>query len=149
MITRARFKAAADQIPLPLETVGGIASAVLAQHVRRLGLPGWTRPAGSVLTGVGIALVIAALRERGPGSLEAPQALVTRGLHGHSRNRIYLGCTAIQLGLAGATRNAWMLAACPVSAALLHRWVLREERWLRATFGDEYDAYCARVPRYV
>ena len=67
MITRARFKAVADQIPLLLETVGGIASAVLAQHVRRLGLLGWTCPAGSVLTGVGIALVIAALRSGARG----------------------------------------------------------------------------------
>src|SRR5690606_8349025 len=47
---------------------------------------------------------------------------------------------AIELGLAGETGNAWLLAACPVSAALLHRWVLREERWLRAAFGDDYDA---------
>lgn len=149
MLVRARFKAAADQIPLPLETVGGIASAALAQHLRPLELPGWTRPPGSALTGLGIVLVIEAWRERGRGSLETPQALVTRGLHAHSRNPIYLGCTAIQLGLAGPTRNAWMLATCPVSAALLHRWVLREERSLRESFGDEYDAYRARVRRYV
>ena len=149
MITRERLQAAADQIPLPLETVGGIASAVLAQYMRPLGLPAWTRPAGSALTGVGIVLVIAAWLERGPGSLEAPQSLVTQGLHGRSRNPIYLGCTAIQLGLAGVTRNAWMLAVSPVSAALLHRWVLREELWLQARFGDAYDAYRARVPRYL
>jgi protein-S-isoprenylcysteine O-methyltransferase Ste14 len=42
-----------------------------------------------------------------------------------------------------------MLATCPVSAALLHRWVLREERWLHERFGDGYDAYRARVPRYL
>lgn len=149
MTTRARFQAAVDSIPLPLETLGGIALAVLVQRRRPLRLPGRTRPAGWVLAGGGLALVIAAWRERGPGSLEQPQALVTRGLHGRSRNPIYIGCTAIELGLAGATRNAWMVAACPVSAALLHRWVLREERWLHDRFGDEYDAYRARVPRYL
>ena len=52
-----------------------------------------------------------------------------------SRNPIYLGFTAVHLGLAGATRNGWMLATCPVSAALVHRWVLREERWLHERFG--------------
>ena len=41
-----------------------------------------------------------------------------------------------------------MLATCPVRAALLHRWVLREERWLAERFGAEYDAYAAEVPRY-
>ena len=41
-----------------------------------------------------------------------------------------------------------MLATGPVSATLVHRWVLREERWLRERFGDEYDADQARVPRY-
>ena len=50
------------------------------------------------------------------------------GVHGSPRNPIYLGCGAVHLGLAGATRNAWMLATWPVSAALLHRAVLREER---------------------
>jgi protein-S-isoprenylcysteine O-methyltransferase Ste14 len=42
-----------------------------------------------------------------------------------------------------------MLATCPISAALVHRWVLREERWLLERFGDGYDAYRTRVPRYL
>ena len=144
----AKLQAAADHIPIPLETIGGIGAAVLAQHLRPLRLPAWTRPAGWVPMGGGLVLVIAAWRERGPGSLEEPESLVTRGLHGRSRNPIYLGCTAFELGLAIATRNGWMLAVCPVSAALLHRWVRREEHWLAESFGAEYDAYCARVPRY-
>jgi protein-S-isoprenylcysteine O-methyltransferase Ste14 len=146
---RARFKAAADQIPLPAETLAGVVAAMLAQRVRPLRLPAWAGPAGLVVAGGGLAVVMAAWRERGPGSLEEPEALVTTGLHGVSRNPIYLGCTAIHLGLAGATCNAWMLATCPVSAALLHRWVLREERWLRERFGGEYDAYQGRVSRYL
>lgn len=149
MTARARLQAAWDRTPLPLETLGGIALAELAQHMRPFRLPVWTRPAGWVLAGGGLALVIAALRERGPGSLEEPRALVTEGLHGRSRNPMYLSCSAVHLGLAGVTRNAWMLATCPVSAALLHRWVLRKERWLRERFGGEYDAYQARVPRYM
>ena len=146
---RARFQAAADHIPLPPEILTGVVAAMLAQQVRPLRFPAWSRPAGLVLAGGGLAVVVAAWRERGPSSLEEPEALVTTGLHGMSRNPIYLGCTAVHLGLAGATRNGWMLATCPVSAALVHRWVLREERWLRERFGDEYDAYRVRVPRYL
>lgn len=122
---------------------------MLAQRVRPLRLSAWVRPASLVCAGGGLAVPVAAWRERGPGSLEEPEALVTTGLHGVSRNPIYLGFTAVHLGLAGATRNGWMLATCPVSAALVHRWVLREERWLRERFGDGYDGYRARVPRYL
>jgi protein-S-isoprenylcysteine O-methyltransferase Ste14 len=146
---RARFNAAADHIPLPAETLAGVVAAILTQRVWPLRLPAWAGPAGLVVAGGGLAVVLAAWRERGPGSLEEPEALVTTGLHGVSRNPIYLGCTAVHLGLAGATRNGWMLATCPVSAALVHRWVLREERWLRERFGDEYHAYQAQVPRYL
>jgi protein-S-isoprenylcysteine O-methyltransferase Ste14 len=146
---RARFKAAADRIPLPAETLAGVVTAILAHRVRPLRLPAWAGPAGLVVASAGLTLVVAAVGERGPGSLDEPESLVTTGLHGVSRNPIYLGCTAVHLGLAGATCNAWMLATCPVSAALLHRWVLREERWLRERFGEEYDAYRGRVPRYL
>ena len=149
MTARAGFAAVADRIPLPAETLGGVVAAVLAQRVRPLPLPAPTRPAGVLYVIGGLAVVVAAWRERGPGSLEAPSSLVTTGLHAVSRNPMYVGFTAAQLGLAGATRNGWMMATCPVSAALLHRWVLREERWLHERFGDAYDAYRDEVPRYV
>jgi hypothetical protein len=61
---------------------------------------------------------------------------------------MYVGFSLVHVGLAGATRNVWMIAAFPVSAGLLHRSILREERVLRTRFGDDYDAYYARVPRY-
>jgi protein-S-isoprenylcysteine O-methyltransferase Ste14 len=143
------LKVVADQIPLPGETLAGVVSAMLAQRVRPLRLSPSARPAGWVLAGGGLAVVLTAWRERGPGSLEEPEALVTTGLHAVSRNPIYLGFTAVHLGLAGATRNGWMLATFPVSTALVHRWVLREEGWLRERFGDDYDAYQARVARYL
>jgi protein-S-isoprenylcysteine O-methyltransferase Ste14 len=122
---------------------------MLAQRLRPLRLAAWARPAGFVLTGGGLTVLVVAWRERGPGSLEEPEALVTTGVHGVSRNPIYLGITTAHLGLAGASRNGWMLVTCPVSAVLVHRWVLREEEWLRERFGDEYAAYRARVPRYL
>jgi protein-S-isoprenylcysteine O-methyltransferase Ste14 len=149
MTARARLKVVVDRIPLPAETLTGILIGMLAQRLRPVGLPAGAAPGGWVLACGGLAVVVAAWRERGPGSLEEPAALITTGVHGFSRNPIYLGCSAVHLGLAGATRNGWMLATCPVSAALVHRWVPREERWLRERFGDEYDAYRARVPRYL
>jgi protein-S-isoprenylcysteine O-methyltransferase Ste14 len=146
---RQRFDAIADQIPLPAETFIGVVVAMMAQRARPLRLSAGARSPGLVLAVAGLAVVLAAWRERGSGSLETPESLVTTGLHGKSRNPIYLGCAVAHLGLAGATRNGWMLATCPVSAALVHRWVLREERWLHGWFGDAYDDYRARVPRYL
>lgn len=148
MTARARFGAVADRVPLPGETLAGVLVGVLVQRVRPLRTSARTRPPGAVCAVAGLALVVAAWRERGPGPLEEPSKLVTTGVHGVSRNPMYVGFTAIHLGLAGLTRNGWMLATCPLSAALLHRWVLREEDALADRFGAAYDTYAARVPRY-
>jgi protein-S-isoprenylcysteine O-methyltransferase Ste14 len=96
----------------------------------------------------GLGVVATAVRERGPGALEDPDTLVTWGLHARSRNPMYLGVSVAQLGLAGASRNAWMLASSAVSAALLHRSILQEEPWLDRRFGPDYDTYRAEVPRW-
>jgi protein-S-isoprenylcysteine O-methyltransferase Ste14 len=145
---RGTLRAAWDHTPLPWETIAGIAAAVVTQRAKPLHLPAWTRPTGWTAVCGGLALVTAAVLERGPGSLEEPGTLVTRGLHGRSRNPMYLGFVIFQVGLAGATRSAWMLASCPASAALLHHSIRQEERRLRERFGDEYDAYTTAVPRY-
>ena len=88
-------------------------------------------------------------RERGSGSLESPAALVTTGLHGTSRNPMYVGFAAAHVGLAGLSGDGWMLLSWPASASLLHLEVLREETALAERFGEEYAAYRSRVPRYV
>ena len=44
----------------------------------------------------------------------------------------------------------WPLLVLPAIIALLV-WIVisREERYMRATFGDEYLAYCRRVRRWL
>ncbi len=149
MTLRARLTDLADRIPLPAETLGGVAVGAVLQRVRPLSLPPAAGPAGTVCAVAGIGLVAVAWRERGPGDLERPVALVTTGVHARTRNPMYVGFTLAHLGLAAATHNGWMLATCPVSAVLVHRWVPREEHLLHELFGTEYDAYRATVPRYL
>jgi protein-S-isoprenylcysteine O-methyltransferase Ste14 len=149
MTTRARLTELADRIPLPAETLGGIVVGAVVQRWRPWTLPAAVGPAGVVCAVAGTALVAVAWRERGPGDLEHPVALVTTGVHARTRNPMYVAFTLAHLGLAAATRNGWMLATCPVSAVLVHRWVPREEAFLHEQFGAEYDAYRARVPRYL
>lgn len=142
------LRALVDRVPLPGETIAGVAVAVLLQRVRPLPLPP-LRPPGSLLLALGLGVVLTAWRERGSGSLESPAALVTTGLHGTSRNPMYVGFAAVHVGLAGLTRNGWMLLTWPLSASLLHLAVLREEAVLAERFGEEYAAYRSRVRRYV
>ena len=149
MTLRAQLTDLADRIPLPAETLGGVVLGTVVQRRRPWSLPPAIGPAGTVCAVAGIALVSVAWRERGSGDLEHPVALVTTGVHARTRNPIYVGLTLAHLGLAGATRNGWMLATCPVSAVLVHRWVPREERQLHELFGAEYDAYRVSVPRYL
>lgn len=149
MTLSSRLAELAGRIPLPAETLGGVAVGAVAQRMRPLSLPPAVRPAGILCVVAGTGLVVVAWRERGPGDLEHPVALTTTGVHARTRNPIYLGFTLAHLGLAVATRNGWMLATCPVSAALLHRWLPREEALLHELFGAEYDTYRATVPRYL
>ena len=63
---------------------------------------------------------------------------------------MYLGMVLVQLGIACAALSIGGLLSVPVAMLLVDRFVIaREERHLRATFGDEYRAYCERVRRWI
>jgi protein-S-isoprenylcysteine O-methyltransferase Ste14 len=62
---------------------------------------------------------------------------------------MYVGWTLLYVGGALITRNAWMVAAVPVVAELIHRDVLREEHMLERAFGEEYAMYRKQVRRYL
>ena len=62
---------------------------------------------------------------------------------------MYVGWSMIHLGMALVRRSPVMLAAWPISAALVHRVVLSEERELARRFGDAFADYADDVPRYV
>lgn len=77
-------------------------------------------------------------------------ALVTGGFFAHCRNPLYLGNVMILLGLFIVHNNPWVYAlGIPFFLVAYSAIVATEEAYLRRTFGAEYDAYCARVPRWV
>jgi len=78
------------------------------------------------------------------------EELVTSGLYSHCRNPMYVGNFFLLLGLAIAT-NSWLftLVGIPLSLAMHKAIVAAEENFLRNKFGAQFDAYCARVPRWV
>lgn len=77
-------------------------------------------------------------------------ALVDTGFYRFSRNPIYLADGLILVGWGIWLANAASLAAIALFVAYLNRFQIEpEERALRAAFGAEFDAYRARVRRWV
>lgn len=75
--------------------------------------------------------------------------LVTLGFFNHMRNPMYVGNVLILLGLL-TTWGSWVAVGVGGAFYLYLYWAitLAEEQYLRGRFGEEYDAYIARVNRY-
>jgi len=121
----------------------------------RLSVPTVLRWLGGVLMVGAIALAMVArttFTRAGTNVNPAEPALkvVTWGPFGWTRNPMYLSLTILTIGFALCTRIAWVLIVLVPVLPLMH-WgvVLREERYLSRKFGAEYDAYRARVRRYL
>jgi protein-S-isoprenylcysteine O-methyltransferase Ste14 len=78
------------------------------------------------------------------------RTILDRGPFRVSRNPLYLGLIALDVALALLWPSLWALALTPVGVVALW-WgaILPEERYLSAKFGAEYDAYRARVRRWL
>jgi protein-S-isoprenylcysteine O-methyltransferase Ste14 len=77
-------------------------------------------------------------------------ALVTTGPFERTRNPLYLAAIGVYLGVALWVDGLAPLILLPVVWILLDWGVVRpEERYLAATFGGAYVAYCARVRRWL
>jgi protein-S-isoprenylcysteine O-methyltransferase Ste14 len=77
-------------------------------------------------------------------------ALVTAGIHGWSRNPIYLGMFLIYIGIGLAAQSPWVLMiTMPLAITIRYGVVAREEAYLERRFGDEYRHYKSRVRRWL
>ena len=85
----------------------------------------------------------------GPGMATLPQRIVDEGPYRYTRNPMYLGHLIFMLGLALTFWSWFALLLFGLRAAWFQRRVLGDEARLKATFGAEYEAYCARVKRWV
>ena len=78
------------------------------------------------------------------------RTLVTTGIHGWSRNPIYLGMLLVYGGIGLTVRSPWILIlALPLAVTIRHGVVAREEAYLKRRFGDAYRDYKARVHRWL
>jgi protein-S-isoprenylcysteine O-methyltransferase Ste14 len=110
----------------------------------------------SILICLGTFLLLWCVREfyvAGRGTLapwDPPRHLVTSGPYRISRNPMYLGVDTILAGWC----TLWGLRTLIIYSALFvlgfhSRVLLHEEPWARRQFGAEWDAYRARVPRWL
>jgi protein-S-isoprenylcysteine O-methyltransferase Ste14 len=75
--------------------------------------------------------------------------IVEDGPYSISRNPLYVFSAIGAAGVGAQTGSVTVtLFFGIVTAAAFYVVILREERYLRETFGTAYDAYCRRVPRY-
>lgn len=76
--------------------------------------------------------------------------LVQGGLFGHCRNPLYVGNFLILVGVGLASNSVLFVSvAIPFFAFAYWAMIAAEENYLRDKFGQEFDAYCARVNRFV
>jgi len=113
----------------------------------------WPLGGGAILVGLAIAAagIRSFLRAKTPvPSNEPVRTLVTTGIHGWSRNPIYLGMYLIYGGICVVAGSLWMLILLlPLAIILRHGVIAREEAYLERRFGDAYRDYKARVRRWL
>jgi protein-S-isoprenylcysteine O-methyltransferase Ste14 len=112
--------------------------------------------AGIVLIAIGLVLVswtVALFARIGKGTLapwDPTSRLVVVGPYRHVRNPMISGVLAVVLGEAALFGSVpllvWFGAVFAVNAVYFP---LVEEPDLRKRFGEDYEAYCAAVPRWV
>jgi len=82
-------------------------------------------------------------------AIQPGHRLVTEGIYRRLRNPSYLGMMVIAVGWALAFRSGVGLLLAALTLIPLIARIHSEEALLRAQFGSEYEAYCARTWRLV
>ena len=82
-------------------------------------------------------------------SPEKPVSLITDGIYARIRHPRYVQMTMAILGYALIANYPAVYAAFLLWMTGIYAVALLEERELLARFGDEYRAYCRRVPRFI
>ena len=85
-----------------------------------------------------------------PAPILPTQHLVVKGFYRYVRNPMYVAVISIIVGQCLLLGNvSLLLYAIVVWAGFLGFVLSYEEPKLRRTYGADYEAYCARVPRWI
>ncbi|MDD7967787.1 methyltransferase family protein [Actinomycetospora lemnae] len=135
--------------------VHAAATAVALRQSRPRGRTAGSRlatVAGYGLAAAGTAMFIAGM-SRFTGAAQVSgmtdDQLAVGGAYRWSRNPQYVGYVAALGGLAGARRSVPAAGLAAGAAAAFAWWVPVEERHLAPVFGEAYQRYLARTPRWL
>jgi len=146
------------KIPPPIWTLAYVLIAAAISS-----LAGWPLIPGLPFAPLAIALIIVGIASsasaialfRRAGAVLDPTAatnprLVTAGPYRLTRNPMYLGLVLVTLGIAFGV-GAWPMFLAPLATFAMTNWVHIpfEEQRMRAQFGAEYDAFTAKVRRWM
>jgi protein-S-isoprenylcysteine O-methyltransferase Ste14 len=85
-----------------------------------------------------------------PDPHRAATTLLTGGPYHFTRNPIYLGFALVFLGFTILAGTLWGVVLLPIVILVVTRYVIQpEEQHLRARFDQHYEAYSARVRRWL
>lgn len=117
----------------------------------------YTDEAGTVFMVLGMAIIAAGMTQFAkakttvnPIDLTNSTALVTGGIYEYTRNPMYLGLFLILLGWGLHIDSPVNILCIAVFVLIITYWQIKpEEAALREIFGEEYEAYCRRVRRWL
>lgn len=150
-------------LELKIPPVVLVALFALAMWVVTPWLPALALPVGGRLllagafaaAGVAIALAgVLAFRRANttvdPRVPEQSSSLVVRGIYRYSRNPMYVGFLMLLTALGCYLMSAAALALLPLFVWYMNKFqIVPEERHLLQKFGNEYQAYCKSVRRWL
>jgi protein-S-isoprenylcysteine O-methyltransferase Ste14 len=117
---------------------------------------GFPQAVGAVATAAGSLLAVscvftfAFVGKGTPAPFDPPRCLVVRGPYRLLRNPMYMGAGLALAGAALFFESETLGAYAVLFILLAHVFVLAyEEPTLRQTFGEDFEAYCERVGRWL
>jgi protein-S-isoprenylcysteine O-methyltransferase Ste14 len=80
---------------------------------------------------------------------KTPGGLVTGGIFGITRNPIYVAFNLFFLGMFLLNGTIFFLIFALLASVSVHFQILREEEFLSRQYGESFEAYRKRTPRYL
>jgi len=114
------------------------------------------RVMGVLLIGAGLAVLVESFGRFAfqgigtPAPVFPTRHLVVKGFYRYVRNPMYVAVVSLILGQALVLGSRHIFEYAMIAWVVTHFFVLTyEEPTLRRTFGAEYEAFCAHVPRWI
>lgn len=109
---------------------------------------------GIVVTGAGVFVFIIAMMQMRTSwrvgiDHTTQTTLITGGIYRFSRNPAFVGFDLMFIGLYLMYPNGLTLCVAVLNVVAFHFLILQEEKYLRRTFGETYQLFSQKTPRYL